>query len=86
MIATIKDLKDFKLKINLKIIELKNNELAREWIKSNHKTATIKSDAYFIIKENEILVRVMRDLYVVKQLLTESEYTKQFKTIASNGK
>lgn len=86
MIATIKDLKDFKLKMNLKIIELKSNELACEWIKQNNKIATIKSDAYFIIKDNEILVRVMRDLYVVHPLLTENEYTKQFKTIASNGK
>lgn len=86
MIATIKDLKDFKLKINLKIIELKSNELAREWIKQNHKTAAMESDAYFIIKDDEILIRVMRDLYVVKQLLTESEYTKKFKTISNHGK
>lgn len=80
MIATIKDLEDFKLEINLKIIELNSNELARGWIEQNHKTTTIESDAYFIIKENEILVKVMHDLYVVQPLLTENEYTKQFKT------
>ena len=86
MIATIKDLKDFKLKMNLKIAELNSNELSREWIRQNHKTATIESDAYFIIKDDEILVRVMRDLYVILPLLTEGDYTKKFKTISNHGK
>lgn len=84
MIATIKDLKDFKFKINLKIIELKSNELARNWIKSNYKTTMIKSDAYFIIKNDEILIKVMQELYVVLPLSTENDYIKKFKAINNN--
>lgn len=86
MIATIKDLKDFKFKINLKIEELNSDELSRSWIKSNHKTTTMESSSNVIFKENEILVKVMHELYVILPLLTESDYTKKFKTISNHGK
>lgn len=86
MTTTIKDLKDFKLEINLKIAGLNNNELSRNWIKSNYKTTTIESSSNFILKENEILVKVMRELYVILPLSTENDYIKKFKTISSHGK
>lgn len=81
MITTIKDLKDFKLKINLKILELKTNDLARNWINSNYKTTTIESVSNFIIKDNEILIKVMNGLYVIIPLMTEKEYAKKLKLI-----
>ena len=86
MITTIKDLKDFKFKINLKIAELNSNELSRNWIKSNHKTTIIESSSNFILKENEILVKAMQELYVILPLSTENDYIKKFKTISNHGK
>ena len=86
MITTIKDLKDFKLETNLKIAELNSNELSRNWIKSNHKTTTIESSSNFILKENEILVKVMQNLYVVLPLSTEKDYIKMFKLNIIFGK
>ena len=86
MITTIKDLKDFKLEMNLKIAELNSNELSRNWIKSNHKTTTMESSSNFIFKENEILVKVMQNLYVALPLSTEKDYIKLFRLANIYGK
>ena len=85
MIATIKDLNDFKLEINLKILKLKSSELARNWIISNYKTTTMESVSNFIIKDDEILIKVMNGLYVILPLMTEEEYVKQFKAWQSHS-